>query len=223
MDPQEVGCGYMDWIGLAQDRDRWRTLVCVVMNLQVPWNAGNFLTSCKPVSFSRRTLHHAVSKYRWDCGILSPGIFSSSKIQHVTCNKELLICYDNKHAENSDNLNVVNKKGLMQNSYIWLKPPIKILKNSNFAVIMFPCYSHKRLWNQILSIMCKLTENVWTLHPSYYLWCHFQILSTGRQPRQETKGIILQYIYSLMVCSQVVNLFFINWWPKVCTNKFHGV
>jgi len=27
MDFQEVGCGYMDWIGLAQDRDRWRTLV----------------------------------------------------------------------------------------------------------------------------------------------------------------------------------------------------
>jgi hypothetical protein len=25
MDLQEVGCGYMDWIGLAQDRDRWRT------------------------------------------------------------------------------------------------------------------------------------------------------------------------------------------------------
>jgi len=55
-DLQEVGCGYMDWIGLAQDRDRWRTLVSVVMNLRVRWNAGNFLTSCKPVSFSRRTL-----------------------------------------------------------------------------------------------------------------------------------------------------------------------
>ena len=27
LDLQEVGCGYMDWIGLAQDRDRWRTLV----------------------------------------------------------------------------------------------------------------------------------------------------------------------------------------------------
>jgi len=29
------GCGYMDWIGLAQDRDRWRTLVSAVMNLRV--------------------------------------------------------------------------------------------------------------------------------------------------------------------------------------------
>ena len=36
MDMQEVGCGYMDWIGRAQDRDRWRTLVSAVMNLRVP-------------------------------------------------------------------------------------------------------------------------------------------------------------------------------------------
>ena len=34
MDPQEVGCGYVDWIGLAQDRDRWRMLVSAVMNLR---------------------------------------------------------------------------------------------------------------------------------------------------------------------------------------------
>ena len=45
MDLQEVGCESMDWIKLAQDRDRWRELVNTVMNLRVPKNAGNFLTS----------------------------------------------------------------------------------------------------------------------------------------------------------------------------------
>jgi len=60
-DFQEVGFWDMDWIELAQDRNRWRALVNEVMNLRVPSNSGNFLTSCKLVSFSR-TLLHGVSK-----------------------------------------------------------------------------------------------------------------------------------------------------------------
>jgi len=51
-----------DWMELALGRDRCRALVNMVMNLRVPCYAGNFLTSCKPVSFSRRTLLHGVSK-----------------------------------------------------------------------------------------------------------------------------------------------------------------
>ena len=43
MELQEVGCGYMDWIGLAQDRDRWRTLVSAVMNLPGSVKCGEFL------------------------------------------------------------------------------------------------------------------------------------------------------------------------------------
>jgi hypothetical protein len=40
MDPGEVGWGDVDWIGLAQDRKRWRALVNSVLNLRVPLNAG---------------------------------------------------------------------------------------------------------------------------------------------------------------------------------------
>jgi hypothetical protein len=43
MDLQDVGV--VGWIELAQDRDRWWALVNAVMNLWVPYNAGNFLTS----------------------------------------------------------------------------------------------------------------------------------------------------------------------------------
>jgi len=62
MDLQEVGGGCGDWMELAQDRDRWRTLVSTVMNLRVPKLRGISWLAAEPVSFSRRTLLHGVSK-----------------------------------------------------------------------------------------------------------------------------------------------------------------
>jgi hypothetical protein len=55
---QEMGWGGMDGLGLAENRDSWWTVVNAMMNLWVPYNAGNFLTSLGPVSFARRTLLH---------------------------------------------------------------------------------------------------------------------------------------------------------------------
>ena len=65
MDLQEVGGGCGDWMELAQDRDRWRSLVSTVMNLRVPKMRGISWLAAEPVSFSRRTLLHAVSKYSY--------------------------------------------------------------------------------------------------------------------------------------------------------------
>jgi len=45
MELQEVGCGGIDWIELAQDRERCRGLLTVVMNLRITYNEGIFLTS----------------------------------------------------------------------------------------------------------------------------------------------------------------------------------
>ena len=50
------------WIDLAQDRDRSQAFENVVMNLQDSYYARNFLTCSEPVTFSRKTLLHGVSK-----------------------------------------------------------------------------------------------------------------------------------------------------------------
>ena len=56
---KEISWECVNWIDVAQDRDKWQAVVNVVMNLQFPYNVGNLLT--KELSFSRRTLFHGVS------------------------------------------------------------------------------------------------------------------------------------------------------------------
>jgi hypothetical protein len=51
IDLREVECEGMDWINLAQDRDRWRALANTVKNLRVLENAWNFLSSSGRFSF----------------------------------------------------------------------------------------------------------------------------------------------------------------------------
>ena len=62
MDLQEVGGSCGDWMELAQDKDRWRAFVGTVRNLRVPKMRGISWLAAEPVSFSRRTLLHGVSK-----------------------------------------------------------------------------------------------------------------------------------------------------------------
>jgi hypothetical protein len=58
MNLREIGWDGMDWIDLAQDRDLWRALVNMVMNLQVPQIAGKLLSNCTSGSLSRRAQLH---------------------------------------------------------------------------------------------------------------------------------------------------------------------
>jgi hypothetical protein len=63
MDFLEVGWGDMDWIGLAQDRDRWRALVDAVMNLRVPQNAGKLSSVLTTSDLSSSAQLHGVSYF----------------------------------------------------------------------------------------------------------------------------------------------------------------
>jgi hypothetical protein len=54
MDLREIGWDGVYWIDMAQDRDQWRALVNTVLNLLVPYNAGEFLRGCTIDTSSRR-------------------------------------------------------------------------------------------------------------------------------------------------------------------------
>jgi hypothetical protein len=54
----EMGWEGLNWMHLAQDRDKWQALVNTVMNLWVPQNSGSFSTSQRINSISERTLSH---------------------------------------------------------------------------------------------------------------------------------------------------------------------
>jgi hypothetical protein len=61
MDRGEVGWGDVDWIDLAQDRNRWRALVNSVLNLRVPWNAGKLCSGLTSSGLSSCAQLHRVS------------------------------------------------------------------------------------------------------------------------------------------------------------------
>jgi hypothetical protein len=61
MDLLDIGLGGVTWIGLAQDRYRWRVLVNSVMNLRVLYNAGKLPSGCTTCGLSIDTQLHRVS------------------------------------------------------------------------------------------------------------------------------------------------------------------
>jgi hypothetical protein len=61
MDLEEMGWGDVDWIGQAQDRDRWRALVNLVLNFRVPYNAGKLSSVLTTEDLSSSAQLHRVS------------------------------------------------------------------------------------------------------------------------------------------------------------------
>jgi hypothetical protein len=88
-----VGLESVDCINMTQHRDDWQAFVTTVMNLQFPWNAGNFLMSFETVSFSRRSVLHAFSQslsYACVCARITYN--KATKLQPTGCEVMISEC-----------------------------------------------------------------------------------------------------------------------------------
>jgi hypothetical protein len=95
----------MDRIDLAQDRDQLRALVETVMNLQIPWDAGKFLSSCITGGLSRRGHLHVVSQLialNASPRMTSIAVDPVSGIFHISCIWDHLSKRCDFHLNNSD-------------------------------------------------------------------------------------------------------------------------
>jgi hypothetical protein len=80
MDLGEMGWGDVDWIGLAQDRNRWRVVVNSVLNLRVPWNAGKLSSGLTSRGFLSSAQLHRASQLEFSCLTVSTKTISNSKV-----------------------------------------------------------------------------------------------------------------------------------------------
>jgi hypothetical protein len=83
MNLREIGCHGTDWIDLTQDRYQWRALVKTIMNLRVPNNVWNVLSSCTTSGFSRRAQFHEVSTIHGYDIVLTHTLLYFSFLKHA--------------------------------------------------------------------------------------------------------------------------------------------
>jgi len=79
----------VDWIQMAPDRDKWRALMKTVMNIRVPWDATNFLTSWMTVKFSKDSALR--SYYKYPSKTRNLGLFSCNKTPTVRKIRRLVL------------------------------------------------------------------------------------------------------------------------------------
>jgi len=93
---QKVGCGYMDWIGLAQDKDRWWTLVSVV------WSWIVSCVHCVKVTESNSNLHTVHKAYDPDPHNHSPQ--PAQPVQNTICSNTRSCSPDDGHNDDRNML-----------------------------------------------------------------------------------------------------------------------